>query len=338
MLPNTKRFYLLDNLKFFLVILVIFGHILRPFIADNDFIKAMYLMIYAFHMPLFALISGMFAKTEITYKEIRKYAETLLIPFLCFQFLYELFNFLMTGELSNFSINFQAYWILWFLLSLFCWKIMFTIYNTFNRTFAIILVFLLPLLFGFSEFDGNFLSISKTFVFFPFFFIGHFITSDMISKLKFRNHILVYSALLFGIFLVFLQFSEINHKWLLGNYSYFELGYSDWSAILIRTAFYIVSFSLCFYMLGLMSKSKTIVTRFGENTIYVFLWHGFIVKILAQTGIMVIIQDYNLLLFVVVTAIISTVSAFLLATNFVKEKTNNYIFRPISRLLLRKTD
>lgn len=56
------RDYYFDNAKFILIFLVVFGHLMQPFVADYDSVHILYIFIYTFHMPAFILISGYFAK------------------------------------------------------------------------------------------------------------------------------------------------------------------------------------------------------------------------------------------------------------------------------------
>lgn len=58
----TSRDSYFDNAKFLLIFLVVFGHIIRSYIHDNDALLHIYKFIYTFHMPAFILISGYFAK------------------------------------------------------------------------------------------------------------------------------------------------------------------------------------------------------------------------------------------------------------------------------------
>ena len=52
-----------DNAKAILIILVVIGHIIEPFIEDIYTLKIIYEFIYTFHMPAFILLSGYFFKT-----------------------------------------------------------------------------------------------------------------------------------------------------------------------------------------------------------------------------------------------------------------------------------
>lgn len=57
-----------DNVRFFLIILVVIGHGIHVY--DSKIFSALFLFIYSFHMPLFVLIAGMFHKNENIEKRV----------------------------------------------------------------------------------------------------------------------------------------------------------------------------------------------------------------------------------------------------------------------------
>ena len=61
---NTKRICWWDNIKFVMIVLVVAGHFADTLVAHSGLMKSFYLFIYAFHMPVFLFISGMFYKPE----------------------------------------------------------------------------------------------------------------------------------------------------------------------------------------------------------------------------------------------------------------------------------
>nr|MCX3330604.1 acyltransferase family protein [Bacillus pacificus] len=79
---NKSRDSYFDNAKFLLIFLVVFGHILRSFINDNEFMLYLYKFIYTFHMPAFILVSGFFAKGFKRSGYVKKLAVKLIIPYL----------------------------------------------------------------------------------------------------------------------------------------------------------------------------------------------------------------------------------------------------------------
>ena len=62
-MKNKIRDPFFDNAKFLLLVIVVFGHLLQPFIGEAGWVHDLYFTIYTFHMPAFILISGYFAKS-----------------------------------------------------------------------------------------------------------------------------------------------------------------------------------------------------------------------------------------------------------------------------------
>src|SRR5699024_1423011 len=109
-----------DNAKVLLIFLVVFGHIIQPFIDGSDGLKTSYMWVYTFHMLAFIFLSGFFAKGSGSKKYILKLAIMLIVTYLIFQVIYTIFYFYIGKEGWQTSMVY-LHWSLWFLLSLFCW-------------------------------------------------------------------------------------------------------------------------------------------------------------------------------------------------------------------------
>lgn len=114
---SVFRFYWADNLKAFLIILVVLGHVIQYSYSDYDVLH-IYNYIYSFHMPLFMAISGYFSyKNDWAEKSfrigIRKRTIQLLLPF----FVWSVLLCLVEG-LSLIDVLFTNPFY-WFLLLLF---------------------------------------------------------------------------------------------------------------------------------------------------------------------------------------------------------------------------
>ena len=55
-----ERDYRIDGIKWLLIVLVTFGHVIEPALS-NPIANKLYSIIYIFHMPLFVFISGYYA-------------------------------------------------------------------------------------------------------------------------------------------------------------------------------------------------------------------------------------------------------------------------------------
>ena len=84
--PRTAYF---DNAKFLLMILVVFSHLLQPFIGDHKFYHDLYYFIFTFHMPAF-VFSRLFCQTAHKRFKSSRSGQKFLLPYVFFNFLYSL--------------------------------------------------------------------------------------------------------------------------------------------------------------------------------------------------------------------------------------------------------
>src|SRR5690625_864252 len=107
-----------DNAKIILIFLVVFGHLIQPFISASSELNTLYLWIYTFHMPAFIFLAGFFAKGSGNKEYIINLAKKLLIPYILFQLLYTGYYFFIGKENWQTGI-FYPHGPFWFLFSLF---------------------------------------------------------------------------------------------------------------------------------------------------------------------------------------------------------------------------
>ncbi|MBS4198745.1 acyltransferase family protein [Bacillus sp. FJAT-49732] len=297
----AKRDYYFDNAKFILIFLVVFGHLIQSYIDSNLFFSTLYKLLYTFHMPAFILVSGFFAKGIYEKGYIVKITKKLIIPYLIFQVIYSIFYFILYSK-SMLTIDFfNPHWSLWFLISLFCWNIMLIGFNKLKPIYAISLALLLGLIVGYVDWISNFLSLSRTFVFFPFFIVGYYLKKEHFQLLSESRSRILMTGAIFIVALVIIIFPELDEKWLLGSkpYSYLE----TFSAIgfIKRIGVYTINFLMIAVFFAFIPKRKFFFTKLGRNTLYVYLLHGFIVRAFRESTIESYVYDsktFIILLFV----------------------------------------
>jgi fucose 4-O-acetylase-like acetyltransferase len=101
---ETPRDYLFDNLKFILIILVVFGHLIERYINQSIYLKVIFINIYLFHMPLFIFISGYFTKS-IKSLSASKSIRQLIIPYIFFVILWNIVHKVNTGDYVSSTIS-----------------------------------------------------------------------------------------------------------------------------------------------------------------------------------------------------------------------------------------
>ncbi|GHI00930.1 acyltransferase family protein [Neobacillus kokaensis] len=300
MASPSKRSKYFDNAKFILIFLVVFGHVISPLKEKDGVLFTIYTFIYLFHMPAFIFISGYFSKGFKKKGYIQKTVKKILLPYFIFQILYSVFYFLSGKEETLHFDLFQPHWTLWFLLSLFCWNCMLYLFARLKWK-GVAAAFFIGIIVGYIDQIGSFLSLSRTFVFFPYFLIGFLINGEQLKRIIKNNY-----SLPIGIVVIAATFFFFNHgfpdnavPWLLGDRSYTAMGIDHLGAGLYRGLQYILTIIVIFGFLTFIPSIHLKLTKIGERTLYIYLFHGFIIKSLStfipKKGLSVISDQYLLL-------------------------------------------
>lgn len=197
-----------DNAKVFLIFFVVFGHMIQPYVEGSQAIGTFYTWLYTFHMPAFIFLAGFYAKGRSSLDFIMNLAKKLLIPYLIFQAIYTIYYFYIgkAGWLTD-SI-FYPHWSLWFLISLFSWHMLLIGYKKMHPAIALSLAVTLGIIVGYFDPIGHLFSLSRTFVFFPFFLLGHFASSNQLMVLK-QKRVKILSIVTMSIIAVAIYFYQI---------------------------------------------------------------------------------------------------------------------------------
>lgn len=321
--PSTARIYLFDNLKAVLILLVVFGHSLEWMLKSSEQAELFYLLIYSFHIPLFAFCSGYFAAYHVS--GIKR---KLLYPFLVFQVLYLLFDWFYLDKDTPATLT-RPYWLMWYLLALIIWEIALPFVETANRKKQLILLgalFLLGILAGFDKHIGYYMSLSRIAVYFPFFMMAHYMRVNRqytevrdFAKSGIGRLLSLVSAI--GMTLSIIWQQDIYRvSWLYGSRSYEAGKYTA----LERVQFYLFAIMWIAFLFGLIPDRENRLSRIGRNSMYVYLLHGFIIKILEHEQFY---QNLAQTWRIPAAFLVSVLLVLLLSGNLVSR-----IFRPLVRL------
>jgi len=277
-----KREAYFDNARFILIVFVVFGHIIQPFYEENTMLYSLYTTIYLFHMAGFILISGYFAKGFRRPGYLTKIAKKTLPTFIIFQIIYTVVqvsanNYM--GEDTTVDLNFvlAPRFTLWFLLSLYCWNVLLFLFAKF-RWWTVLVAFAVGISISFIDVN-TFLSITRTFVFFPFFLLGFYLQPGFFKQLRRTGWRILSVCILAILFIVFCFYTpENNSDWLLGAYSYEYMGVEDLYGSLIRLVQYILMLLAVFSALSLMPNKHFRFTILGTRTLYIYLLHGIVIQ------------------------------------------------------------
>lgn len=322
---EQHRVYLFDNLKAILIMLVVFGHVIEPILTGQT--KMIYIFIYLFHMPLFAFCSGYLAK----YKP-KKILNNMIYPFFLFQIIYLLFDKICLN--NNTLIQFTTpYWIMWYLLAIIVWTLFLPLIELFtnNKKNIVIIIsfsFLIGILVGFEKTIGYYMSLSRIICFMPFFIMGFCVKKAIkiesiiviVSKSYFKFIMFILNASI--IFLLYKYYQNIKPHWLYGSYPYLEGGYS----FVIRLINYVLAIIISIFIICITPSKKMFFSTIGQKTLPIYLFHGFVVKLISKYGLYKIFENQldKILFSIVITILI----IFLFSSDWMQKLTHKTEIKP----------
>ncbi len=269
---------LIDRSKGVLIFLVVWGHFLERLVGWGiDESRILLTTIYAIHMPAFIFISGMLFKNKNIVDKII-YFLSLLIPF---QLFYLLFNYAFTGQWST-AWWYQPYWILWYLFGMICWSLLLPV--ILKTKYPLLVSMLLAVLVGFSPINNYILSIGRVFTFLPFFVLGHLYGKDLLGWLKRNPKLNILGFIVICVIALIFAFFPISSAWLYGSYSFNQLHVYGLAAVGMRVGLMLLSTIGCLALLALVPNTESkYMLQLGQNTLAVYLLHGFVVIIIANS-------------------------------------------------------
>lgn len=315
------------NLRFLLIVCVFVGNAIEPLINRMEGMHSLYMWIFSFHMPLFVFVTGYFAKSSLGGEAGRKVLLQIAMQYAIFQSLYSALDVALFKVDHIHHSFFAPYLLLWFLASHLCWRVLALLMRKFSPFQQLACSVVLGVLVGYLQLDGTWLSISRTFVFLPFFVAGyHFNFSglDRFLNRKTRTAGILLSAALFAGLTVY--GSHLAPGWLYGNMTYMQLGQEAWFAGLNRIALYLLQFAAGAVFLAFVPKQESRLTDFGRRTLYVFLLHGFLIRLAAISPIYGYVDSWAGSLAVIALAVGLTL---LLSLPFVRKWTSPVIEPPV---------
>lgn len=257
----------LDSLKFILIMLVCFGHIFQIDTSGySEFSMAFYKLIYTFHVPLFAFISGYFTNSNKSYgKSLLSLAGIIVWG--------NILWFICSGEKLTLMSFLTPQYHLWYIMGLIWWRTAIHVSSKFmDNKIILFLSFLVSLIIaGMPGFD--LLSVSMTLTQFPFFVVGNICREKegFVEKWGGQNWMfgIVPFIFVFAVYYIYPQFGDISHR---GYNASLFYQYAD------RAMFLIFATTLCFAFLILHFKIRypKIIANMGANSLLYYFWHAYL--------------------------------------------------------------
>ncbi|RQP11476.1 MAG: fucose 4-O-acetylase [Microbacteriaceae bacterium] len=284
-----------DNARFACIVLVVVGHAIQRQTADSDNALSLYLFIYAFHMPAFAIVSGFFSKAAPPgVRQMRRVLTDIVLPYVIMQTIWSLVQWIVEGK-NAFNPS-EPHWTLWFLLAL----------AIFRAVLPYLALLRWPLLWAvvasvgvgyLANVDSTF-SLSRAIGILPFFVLGwrlrswgvvdrwRALPSGAVWGVRFVS--LAVLATWLAVVVVNIQpFRAFDLRfWFFYDDSYQALGEPEWWAGLLRLGLIAFAVLLTAAFLTLIPRRRTFFTEFGQATMYVYLLHSFVLYPIRESGVL----------------------------------------------------
>ncbi|WP_437386100.1 acyltransferase family protein [Plantibacter flavus] len=289
-----KRVPFWDNARFACITLVVMGHAIQRLTSDSDAALVVYLFIYAFHMPAFAIVSGYFSKSAPPgRRQMRRVITDILLPYLIMEGVWSLVQFLVEGKRELNPT--QPSWTLWFLLAL----------GIFRLVLPYLALLRWPLLWsvvisvgvGYLDNVDSTFSLSRALGILPFFVLGwqinrwrlvdrwHLVRSQTWWVRVAAAAVLAVWALVLIVGIDLWRAIDLRY-WFFYDRGYDALGNGDWTGGLVRLAAILLAVVLTAAFFVLVPRGGSWITKYGQSTMYVYLLHSFVLYPLRESGIL----------------------------------------------------
>ncbi len=278
-LAQTTRDFGADNLRFLLIFLVVFAHLLEraPAFPGSGLL---YQIIYSFHMPAFIFLFGYYAKYSP-----KRIAFTWIVPYFVFQTLYILFSQYVLKSDTKLQYT-TPYWILWYLLACIFYLLLIPLYDVAGKRCPWVIFFAsvaLALFAGYDKTVGYTMSLSRFVVFQPWFLLGFYCRKTGLAeklRLSVKGRLILggVSVVLIALSAWLMKRIQIPSAILYGSYAYSGTERTLWmrgTSMLIAFVWIVFLF---FAVRPFLGKRIPVITHIGQNTLPVFLIHGFIAR------------------------------------------------------------
>ncbi len=321
-----KRDIYWDSLKFILIVLVVFGHVLGIWIDNENSLGVVYRFIYIFHMPLFCYISGYFTKKIDRGGKFQKNVLGLLELLICFQTITLLCQTALGQDMGWVNII-SPHGVLWYLFALIVWRCIIQIcpsklFDSYRKAVLMILIsVVISVAAGFVPVGHEF-ALQRILAFLPFFLLGYISREYdvLLFWMKSRNKWLS-MILLVTVFLgCYYFYDECSTRWF-----YMCHPYGNPIEALYRLIIIVLSFICSVSILSLWHSSEKLALL-GKNTMGIYIYHAFIVSFIGKCYAYVPLP-HSLIWCILYSVLIVTVIVLLCRIRFVAE-----CLRPIAMI------
>jgi len=214
----------------------------------------------------------------------------LLCPYIILQIAYLLFHNLIIIEEKEFTLQFtKPYWLLWYLMAMAFYYLLipfFQTQDTRRQILTISVAVVVSLLVGYDRSIGYNLTLSRFFVFLPYFLTGLYFRTDHeqirdkwknSQQLRIFTGIIAFTGVVCSVY--YILNTRLSSYVLYGSLHYAKLNYGPATRLLL------LLFAACWIIILfrlIPDKKIPFASYIGKHTFWIFVLHGFVVELIEK--------------------------------------------------------
>ncbi|MGI5373456.1 acyltransferase family protein [Streptomyces sp. CA-251387] len=276
--PSKQRDAFFDNAKYAAIVLVAVGHAWEPLRDGSRAVTAMYMLVYAFHMPAFVVISGYFSRGfDGRPERLKRLVTGLVVPYVIFETAYTLFTRWTDREPDRPISLLDPLYLTWFLAALFLWRLTTPLWQRVRMPLPLALA--LAMLATLSPSIGKDLDLQRTLQFLPYFVLGLLLKPEHFRLVR-RRAVRIAAVPVFACAFVVAYWAvpRMTGGWFYHRDSAEALGAPAWYGVVMTPVLFGCSLVLVACFLAWVPGRRMWCTALGAGTLYGYLLHGFVAQ------------------------------------------------------------
>ncbi|MDQ1021621.1 acyltransferase family protein [Streptomyces afghaniensis] len=266
-----------DNAKYLAIVLVAIGHAWEPLRDGSRTVSALYMAVYAFHMPAFIVISGYFSRSfDASPGRVKRLVTGLAVPYVVFETAYTLFTRWTDQEPDRAVSLLDPLYLTWFLAALFVWRLTTPVWRRVRWPLPVALV--IAMLATLSSVDDD-LDLQRTLQFLPYFVVGLLLKPEHFRLVRRRSaRVLAVPVFAAAVVVAYWAVPRMTGAWFYHRDSAGELGAPAWYGPVMTLVTFGCSLVLVACFLAWVPGRRAWFTVLGAGTLYGYLLHGFVAQ------------------------------------------------------------
>ncbi|MFD7702116.1 acyltransferase family protein [Streptomyces caelestis] len=282
--PAPRRDAFFDNAKYLAIVLVAVGHAWEPLRDGSRAVSALYMLVYAFHMPAFIVVAGYHSRGfDGSPERVKRLITGVVLPYVVFETAYTFFTRWTDGVPDRPVTLLEPLYLTWFLAALFVWRLTTPLWKLVR--WPVPLALAVAMLASVSPSLGDDLDVQRVLQFLPYFVLGLVLRPEHFRTVRHRRvRTLAVPVFAGALAVAYWAVPRVTSGWLYHRDSAQELSAPAWYGPVATLVLFGCSLLLVACFLAWVPGRRTWFTTLGAATLYGYLLHGFVAQVSKYWG------------------------------------------------------